>query len=93
MLSCKEVSGLVSLSLDRPLPIGKRLAVRMHLMICKLCSRYRRQLLFLRQAARHLPEHLDATAAAPLSDEAKQRIRAKLGADKENSQGLGAPRD
>lgn len=85
MLSCKEVSRLVSRSLDHPLPIGNRLAVRMHLMICKLCSRYRRQLLFLRQATRHLPEHLDATAAPPLSDEAKQRIRAKLDADKENS--------
>ncbi len=85
MLSCKEVSQMVSLSLDRPLPIGKRLAVRMHLMICTLCSRYRRQLLFLRQATRHLPEHLDTTAAPPLSDEAKQRIRARLGADKKNS--------
>ncbi len=80
MLSCKEISQLVSQSLDRPLPIGKRLAVRIHLMICKLCSRYQRQLHFLQQAARQLPEHLDATSTLQLSDAAKQRIRTKLDA-------------
>ncbi|MEK7322823.1 MAG: zf-HC2 domain-containing protein [Pseudomonadota bacterium] len=85
MVSCKEVSQLVSRSLDHPLPISERLVVHMHLMVCKLCSRYRRQLHFLQRAARRLPEHLDETAMPPLSDEAKQRIRADLDADKENS--------
>ena len=83
MLSCKEVSQLVSQSLDRPLPIGKRIAVRMHLMICTLCRRYQRQLHFLQQATRQLPEHLDASATLQLSDAARQRIRTKFDTGKE----------
>ncbi|MBW2602619.1 MAG: zf-HC2 domain-containing protein [Deltaproteobacteria bacterium] len=51
MLSCKEVSLLVSQSLDRKLLFRQRVAVRMHLMTRKFCSRYKEQLLILKEAA------------------------------------------
>ncbi len=83
MLSCKQVSELVSHSLDQPLPLGRRIAVRIHLFMCKVCSTYQRQLRFLQRATRDLPEHVDDSHAAhTLPEEAKQRIRAALKAKK-----------
>jgi len=78
MASCKEVSRLISEGLDRPLPFGQRLAVRLHLAICKLCSRYQRQLRFLQQATQQLPEHGEESSPHALSIEARRRIRRRL---------------
>jgi hypothetical protein len=84
VLSCKEASRLVSESLDRKLPWHQRLAVRFHLLLCRFCSRFRSQLLFLRAAARHhraAVEEADATAGPALSPEARQRIKRLLQSD------------
>jgi hypothetical protein len=49
---CNEVVRLVSEGMDRPLPFGVKLKLRLHLWICHACERYRRQLLFIRDALR-----------------------------------------
>jgi predicted anti-sigma-YlaC factor YlaD len=49
MMKCEEVSKLVSQSLDRKLPLHQRIGIRLHLMMCKLCTQNYRQLLDLRQ--------------------------------------------
>jgi len=82
MLSCKDVTKLVSESMDRSLPLGKRIGVRLHLLICRFCERYRRQLLLLREAARHLAlagETPGEPLPESLSPEARDRIRRALG--------------
>lgn len=84
MLSCKEVSQLVSESLDRDLPFWQRLQVRMHLLMCRFCSRFRKQILFLRDAARHfvMASEDTGTAVSPgLSAEACDRIKRSLKAN------------
>ena len=53
MRTCKEVSVLLSQSQERRLGPGERLAVTLHLAICKGCTNFRRQLEFLRTAVRH----------------------------------------
>ena len=50
MLTCKEVSRLVSQGLDRRLGFGERLAVRVHLAICEGCTNFSKQVVFLRKA-------------------------------------------
>lgn len=50
MFRCKDVSHKVSLSLDASLPLHQRLAVRMHLMMCRYCARFRRQLIMLKKS-------------------------------------------
>ena len=50
MLTCKEVSRLVSQGLDRRLGFGERIALRVHLMICTGCTNFSRQVAFLRKA-------------------------------------------
>lgn len=44
MRTCREVTELVSASLDRDLPLTGRLGVRLHLLMCKPCALYERQL-------------------------------------------------
>jgi hypothetical protein len=56
MLTCKEATRLVSQGLDRKLPFGQRVALRVHVSICKGCRNARAQLEFLRTAMRKLPE-------------------------------------
>jgi predicted anti-sigma-YlaC factor YlaD len=77
-MSCRDVSRLVSESLDRRLPAGQRLLVAGHLLICSACRRFRRQLVtltaFLRGALAAGRD--DALAArAELSPEARERMR------------------
>ena len=65
MLSCKDVTRLISESMDRSLPLGKRVGVRLHLLICKFCVRYERQLLLIRETVRRLVA-TEETAGGPL---------------------------
>jgi len=55
LLTCKEASRLQSQALDRPLGLGERIALRLHLGICDACTRVSRQLDFLRRAVRAHP--------------------------------------
>jgi hypothetical protein len=44
----------VSQGLDRRLGFGERVALRVHFAICDGCTNFRKQLAFLRKAARQL---------------------------------------
>ena len=81
MLSCKEVSLLVSESLDCKLPFRQRFQVRLHLLMCRFCSRFRKQSLFLRDAAHHYlttHEETETATSTGLSPEARDRIKKAL---------------
>lgn len=54
MLTCKEVTHLVSQGLDRRLSAGERLRVRLHLAVCRGCTRFMQQVQFLRKAMQRL---------------------------------------
>jgi len=81
MLSCRDVTQLLSESMDTSLPIGKRIGVRLHLLMCKFCTRYERQLLLIRETVRRLAATEEKPGEPPgetLSEEAKERIRNSL---------------
>lgn len=59
MLSCKEVTRLVSQSQDRSLGLRERVALRLHFALCKGCRNVERQVGFLRRAVARLGEHGD----------------------------------
>jgi hypothetical protein len=88
MLSCEQVTRLLSDSMDRRLPLRQRMALRMHLFMCKFCSRYRRQLLFLREAMRrYYAEDLEQgkpLSPGSLSGKARERMKATLTASLES---------
>ncbi len=56
ILSCKEVTRLVSQGLDRRQPFGRRVALRVHFAICQGCTNFSRQMGFLRKAVAKLAE-------------------------------------
>lgn len=55
---CENITRLISDSMDRRLNPFKHLVLRVHLMVCTLCERYRKQLLFIRQAIRQAKRRL-----------------------------------
>ena len=76
MYNCKEVTRMVSESLDRKLPLHQRMGIRVHLFMCKFCSRYRKQLLILREAMRLQEKYLEETKPSlTLAPEARERIK------------------
>ena len=81
MLSCKDVTQFLSESMDTSLPIGKRVGMRLHLLMCKFCARYERQLLLIRETVRQIVGAEDRHGEPPrdtLSEESKERIRRSL---------------
>ena len=79
MSSCKEVSRLISESLERKLPIQKRITIRIHLLYCEFCSAYKKQMLLLREATNRLGNNEAIPgSASPLSPGARERIKDSL---------------
>lgn len=75
MRTCKEVAARLSLGLDEPLPLGERMALRAHMMMCRHCTRYYAQIRSLRQLARELGKVEQQSAPRQeLSPEARERI-------------------
>jgi cytochrome c biogenesis protein ResB len=85
MISCEEATRLISQSLDKGLPLRKRIALRSHLLMCKLCPRFLRQMRFLRTAAVRHERAVESDAFHALSPEAKERIK-KVLSENQNSQ-------
>jgi hypothetical protein len=50
--TCKEVAALVIAREDRDLPIGERLALRIHMKLCDTCPVFERQIFTVRNALR-----------------------------------------
>ncbi len=58
ILPCNEVVKLISEAMDRPLPLGTQLRLRVHLLMCDACARYRQQLQSIRETLRTHPDQL-----------------------------------
>ncbi len=80
MLTCKDVSKLVSESLEHELPLRQRLAVRLHLMMCSLCRKYQRQTLLLRELFRRIIRSEDdpSYSRQHLTEATRERIKMAL---------------
>ena len=79
IFNCQEVSILVSKSLDQELPLRQRLAVKLHLMMCRLCSVNKMQLQKLHELTRFFKKHgKDDTAYFQLPDKSKKRLKEVL---------------
>ena len=59
MYSCEQASKLSSRAMEQPLTPSERMLLRMHLMMCRQCSNFTRQIEFLRRASRKIPEVLE----------------------------------
>lgn len=66
--------------MDGSLPWSERLALRLHLVVCRLCRRYRGQLFWMRRMLSRYSERLAEVSAPkpPLSDPARARMKTAL---------------
>lgn len=81
MFSCKRATELMSASLDTKLSLYQRSALKMHLLMCKLCSRCWKQMLFVRDAMHTCSERAEEIDFMPdhsLPPEACDRIKNAL---------------
>lgn len=54
MLTCKQATKVMSQAQDRPLSLKERLHLRLHLMMCRGCTRFEKQMRFIRGACRRI---------------------------------------
>jgi hypothetical protein len=77
IMNCKDVTRLVSQSMDEKIPWHLHLKIRFHLIYCTWCKRYQKQLEILRQTLRAMPEKASFKDAR-MPESAKDRIRKNL---------------
>lgn len=82
MPTCRDAARLQSEALDRKLSLSKRVGLWLHLLICKWCRRYGKQIRFLREAAQEHCEDLTEGVPQSLSADARERIRQRLRSEK-----------
>lgn len=70
MLNCKEVTELCSQEMERPLRLGEKTSLSMHLMMCSGCTNFRRQMKTLRQVMRAYAEGRGGGPTDPVGDAA-----------------------
>ena len=77
--NCRDAIRLQSDAMNRPLPFLQRLGLRIHLIFCVWCTRYGRQLLWLRKTTQELESEKDE---AVLSHAAKARMQLAIRSEK-----------
>ena len=75
MLHCDKVTKHVSDSMDRDLSLWQRLGVRMHLLMCKHCAQFAKQLQLIRKMSR---KGVDDYPQEQLDESVKNNIKKLL---------------
>lgn len=85
MMSCSEITELVTAYLDRRMPLSQRMAFRMHILMCPHCRRYLRQVRATVKLTGQLP-------AEPIPDQVRDDlVRALLAIRDETDDPAGHP--
>tara|TARA_R110002073_G_scaffold321961_4_gene498320 strand:- start:1046 stop:1288 length:243 start_codon:yes stop_codon:yes gene_type:complete len=74
MLNCKQASQLASRAMDEKLSFWENMSLKLHLFLCRACTQFTQQLVFLRKVSRHS----QINSVSELSEAAKQRILQSL---------------
>ena len=75
---CHDITRLISQSMDGPLPLRTRIAMRIHYLICVWCERYRHQLTLLHKALKSVPSQGAEAMRGSLPPDARSRIRVAM---------------
>jgi hypothetical protein len=77
--TCQQTVETISQSMERPLLLGERFKLKLHLWICVWCQWYMEHLQVIRDASRTGAENApDLMTSATLSNDARERIRRRL---------------
>ncbi len=79
LLNCADMAPLASRALDERLAPRERWMLAVHLILCRFCQRYNRQIRFLREVIRRTDgERLAGAVPHTLSPDARRRIIQRL---------------
>ena len=78
MLSCKQIVSLASKNIDAELIWHEKLEFKIHLIMCKHCNHYAKQLKLIQQAVVNLGEQIQTDKSIRLSSVARRRIAGTL---------------
>lgn len=78
MLDCKQTSQLISQSLDRPLTLRERFALKWHLIICVYCRQFSQHLITMRVAIKAMVSTIENNDNIKIPVDAKARISEKM---------------
>ena len=76
--SCKDMTHLLSQSMDRRLSLHNRLRIWLHLAICDRCARFAEQLAFIRNASRSIFEYAENISTTRFPESAKELIKERI---------------
>lgn len=82
MPTCAKVTHLVSIGMDEDLTLRNRMKVRLHLLMCKWCSMFEKQVRLVRKLAREnafLAASPNAEGSAQLNPAAKAKLQDAIG--------------
>lgn len=74
MMTCKEVSTLLSTGQLDDAPLTRRLAVRLHLAMCRHCTAFRRQLERLARAAQAASRDFEREPVPDFESKVRKRV-------------------
>lgn len=75
MMTCKEVSTLVSTEQVHEAPLAQRIGVRLHLMMCRHCRRFRRQLFRIGRVAGLIAGEFEHEPSSSFEGRIVERLR------------------
>ncbi len=78
MLNCRQVTRLVSHSMDARLHWYQWIGMRIHLLYCVWCRRYASQIRLLRRACKQLDAAPEASPSYTLAAGSKDKMHARL---------------
>ena len=73
--TCPEVARILSLGMDKPLPLATRLKLRIHYLMCSFCERYAKQLNYMREVAHEFPEKIGEVSEEKLPDDTRSGLK------------------
>jgi hypothetical protein len=76
--SCRDMTHLLSQSMDRRLSVYNRLVIWLHLTICDHCGRFAEHLAFIRKVNRSILKYAEKLSPAGLTPSARERIKERI---------------
>lgn len=78
MFNCREISSLLSQTLDENTSWPRRMGIKFHLMMCRYCARFEMQLNIIHQTLATIGSVDAVKDITPMSDQRKQSIKQLL---------------
>lgn len=78
LFKCSDITQLISKSMDEKLPLHVRIGIKCHLLVCYLCTRYKKQMDLIHGALRKIGDDEEVLPPKKLPDNARDTIKKLL---------------